>query len=107
VVVGEALWFVAMGHTPEVAAVGYAHTSHGIGPVATPGGCLPLYLHYQPIYLPSLTGQSSDILCIYPLLHADPHPPPRPPTPPHLLPVYLALLRHPPYHYRHIPYAHR
>jgi len=90
--VGEAPGFAAVGQVPEVVPLGYAGASPGLAQVAQLADRLPWYLHRQPMYLPSLPGQSSEVLCHHP------HPPP-----PHLPPVHLPTLhRHHPF-----PYPHR
>jgi len=101
---GEAPGFGAMGQVPEVVAVGYARaspglaSSPGLAQVARMAHCLPWYQHCQPMYLPSVPGQSSDVVCHHP------HPYP----PPHLSSLHLPPLHLPPNHCHHsFPYPHR
>ena len=87
---GEALWCVAVGQAPQVVAVGYACSSPGLAQVARLAKRLPWYLHPQLMYLPSLPGQSSEVLCHHP--HPHPYSHPLPPLPPHLPTVHLLPL---------------
>jgi len=58
---GEAPGFVAVGQAPVVVAVGYARTSPSLGQVTWLADHLLWYQHRQPMYLPSLPGQSSEV----------------------------------------------
>jgi len=55
---------------------------------------LPWNLHHQQLYLPSLPGQSSDVLCHYPHSHPPSHHYSTPPPPPHLPPLHCPSLHH-------------
>ena len=105
VVVGKALGFVAVRHALEVVAMGYACASLRLAQVARLADCLPWYLHRQPMNLPSLPGQSFDVLCH----HLHPYPPPHPhPPPPNLPPLHHPPLQLPLLQRHHFfPYPHR
>jgi len=98
VVIGEGPFSVAVRQALDVEAVGYGHASPGLTQVAQLADRQPWYQYRQPMYLPSLPGKSSEVLCHYP----HPHPPPHPPSPPpshlphsHLPPLHPPNLDHP------------
>jgi len=99
---GEAPGSVAVMQAPDVVTVGYSRASPGLAQVARLADHLPWYLHHQAMILPSLPGQSSEVLCHDP----HPYPPPHPLSPPpHLPSLHLPPL-HLPHHQRHRPFTH-